>query len=117
MGAMIEGRSSSVHIDGSQIVDRESFHDTCAKAFGFPDFYGRNSNAWIDCVSYIDSPEAGMTRLTIGRTDFLDIELTNVVALAERCPDILAELALLIACVNQRFVESGDRPPLRLVLL
>ena len=27
---------------------------------GFPGFYDRNMNAWIDCMSYIDELGAGM---------------------------------------------------------
>ncbi len=35
-----------VRIDTNRIVDWNSFHDVFAEAFGFPDFYGRNMNAW-----------------------------------------------------------------------
>jgi RNAse (barnase) inhibitor barstar len=36
-----------VKINTKQITDWASFHQVCKEAFGFPDFYGNNMNAWI----------------------------------------------------------------------
>lgn len=52
-----------VRIDGDRIVDWPSFHGVFAEAFGFPDFYSQNMDAWIDCLGYLDEPEAGMTKV------------------------------------------------------
>ena len=41
-----------VDIAVSQITDWQSSHDVFATTLGFPDFYGRNMNAWIDCLTY-----------------------------------------------------------------
>ena len=50
--------TKNVQIDGSAISDWNSFHDIFAAAFGFPAFYGRNMNAWIDCMTWtIQRPE------------------------------------------------------------
>ena len=46
-------------------------------AFGFPEFYGNNMNAWIDWMTNIDDKEAGMTKFWINTADTLIIELTN----------------------------------------
>ncbi len=35
----------------SNISSWKEFHEASHVAFGFPDFYGRNNNAWIDCLS------------------------------------------------------------------
>ena len=53
-----------VRMDCDRITDWESFHSLFAEVFGFPDFYGRNMNAWIDCMSYLDDSEGGMTSFT-----------------------------------------------------
>ena len=37
-----------VSVDCARIHDWNSFHDEFATVFGFPDFYGRNMNAWIE---------------------------------------------------------------------
>jgi RNAse (barnase) inhibitor barstar len=50
-----------VRLDCDRITDWESFHAVFAEVFGFPSFYGRNMDAWIDCMSYLDKPEVGMS--------------------------------------------------------
>ena len=50
-----------IALDTGRITDRDTFHTVFAEAFGFPDFYGRNMNAWIDCITCLDDPDAGMT--------------------------------------------------------
>jgi RNAse (barnase) inhibitor barstar len=44
----------TVKIPTKQIVDWNSFHATLKEALAFPDFYGRNGNAFIDCLTYDD---------------------------------------------------------------
>lgn len=56
---------SKVSLDCNKFHDWPSFHEEFAKAFGFPDFYGKNMNAWIDCMTYLDDPDAGMSTLTV----------------------------------------------------
>jgi RNAse (barnase) inhibitor barstar len=33
------------------ISDWQSLHEESRQAFGFPDFYGMNMDAWIDCLT------------------------------------------------------------------
>ena len=44
-----------VLIDGGRIVDWSSFHAVFAEGMGFPEFYGRNMDAWIDCMTYVET--------------------------------------------------------------
>jgi RNAse (barnase) inhibitor barstar len=37
-------------IDGSKISDEKSFFDEAARALEFPTYFGRNWNAWSDCL-------------------------------------------------------------------
>ena len=48
-----------VRIPTSEIVDWESFHSVFQRVLGFPEFYGRNMNAWIDCLTSADSLDDG----------------------------------------------------------
>ncbi len=48
-------------IDFKKIKDWKSFHDQFSEVMGFPNFYGENMNAWIDCMSYIDDTDAAMS--------------------------------------------------------
>jgi hypothetical protein len=39
--------TSRVSLDCAKIHDWPSFHEEFSKRFGFPDFYGRNMDAWV----------------------------------------------------------------------
>jgi RNAse (barnase) inhibitor barstar len=98
-----------VRINTDLITDWNSFHDIFKMIFGFPDFYGRNMNAWIDCMTDIDDKETGMTKLWINKTDTLVIELTNTDSFKERCNDIYTALLECAAFVNYRKIESNEQ--------
>ena len=51
-----------VRIDTTKIRDWASFHDVFTEIFGFPDFYCRNMDAWVDCMTSLDDPAAGMSK-------------------------------------------------------
>jgi Barstar (barnase inhibitor) len=95
----------------SQITDWDSFHDTFAHALGFPDFYGRNMNAWIDCLTYEDD---GMTAYPVQPGDVLTLQLLECRDFRARCPEIYEALIDSAALVNWRRIELGDPPILAL---
>jgi hypothetical protein len=99
-----------------RITDWDSFHDVFAEALGFPDFYGRSLDAWIDCLTYADDPDAGMIdpALIADNGDVLTLQLGRLGDFAERCS---AQYDALLDCssfVNWRRIESGARPILAL---
>jgi RNAse (barnase) inhibitor barstar len=98
-----------VRVNADLITDWDSFHDIFKITFGFPDFYGRNMNAWIDCMTDIDDKETGMTKVWINKTYTLVIELTNSDNFKERCGDIYLALLECSAFVNFRKVESNEQ--------
>jgi hypothetical protein len=79
-----------VRIDGRAIHDWATFHEVFATALGFPGFYGRNLNAWIDCLTYADDPEAGMITNPVPPGDILTLQIDHVDDLAVRCPALPA---------------------------
>ena len=101
---------SIARLDCSRIHDEESFHDEFNSLFGFPGFYGRNMDAWIDCMSYLDDPNAGMTSCHVepGRT--LTLELVNVKPFREKHPNLYADIVDCSAFVNARCIETGPTP-------
>ena len=103
-------------LDGSSITDWDSFHTACEIEFGFPDFYGRNGDAWIDCLTYVDEGD-GMSRFVLMPDEILRIEVLESAVLRDQQPEILQALKDWTAFVNDRFVESGKKPRLELVLL
>ena len=103
-----------VKIDCNQIHDWDSFHDVFAEKFGFPDFYGRNMDAWIDCMSYLDDPESGMTKITCSKRDYIIIELENIQNFQKIYPEIYEAIIECSAFVNLRSLEANEHPLLML---
>ena len=94
----------TLKITGSQIADWPTFHDTFASALGFPDFYGRNQDAWIDCMTRLDEPGFNANGLDAG--DFLLLQIDSHAA----DPAIMAALLELSAFVNHRRLQTGQDP-------
>ena len=103
----------SVRIQTRQIKDWDTFHSVFATAMGFPDFYGGNMNAWIDCMTYFDD---GMTRFTINSGELLHLEIVDTKKVSDRNPEIFQALIHAVAFVNARRLADGDPPVLALIL-
>jgi RNAse (barnase) inhibitor barstar len=96
-----------VTIDTRQITDCETFHSVCQAAFGFPDLYGRNMNAWIDCMTSLDAPEDGMTSVHVPEGHALALQLEHAGDFARRCPEQYEAIIECAAFVNWRRMERG----------
>jgi len=107
---------ATVRLETELITDWQCFHEVCREAFGFPDFYGMNMDAWIDCMSYLDE-DAGMTRFHLANSEMLHIEVSATEAFNQRLPKIFDALVECSAFVNQRYVKDGKAPLLSLVFL
>ncbi|MBA1363834.1 barstar family protein [Burkholderia gladioli] len=93
---------TNVLIDTNKITDWPSFHRVFSQIFGFPSFYGNNMDALVDCLSYLDDPEAEMTSLHVKPGETLAIQLGAVVSFRRRCPDLFEALQDACAFVNWR---------------
>jgi RNAse (barnase) inhibitor barstar len=105
----------TVELDGRAIAAWPAFHDASRRAFGFPDFYGRNMSAWIDCLSTLREND-GMSAFVLGPDEILEILLQHADSLRRRAPRILAALSDAVEEVNQRHLDSGEKPVLALLL-
>ena len=101
-------------LDTRAIRDWDSFHDACKAAFGFPEFYGRNANAFIDCFNYIDEGD-GLSRFHLAPGESLTIEVRGAGEFATRTPEQALALFQWISFVNENSIAEG-KPP-RLLLL
>ncbi|MEN0020412.1 MAG: barstar family protein [Planctomycetota bacterium] len=109
------GKGPVIEIDGTKITDMESFHDEFARTFGFPDFYGRNMDAWIDCFNYVDSDD-GMRSLTIEPGEILTIHVRSFEAMNSASPQAVRALLECAAFVNHNSLESSGAPLLAIAL-
>src|SRR4051812_24338391 len=86
----------TVIIPVEKIADWPSFHDVFQRLFGFPDFYGRNMNAWIDCMTSVDNASDGMTAVTVQAGEILVLRIDGAFDFRRRCPE---QYDALVECI------------------
>jgi RNAse (barnase) inhibitor barstar len=101
-----------VPIPADRISDWDSFHDVFAEALGFPSFYGRNMDAWIDCLTSADTAAHRMVAadVAVSPGDVLTLQIDNVDDFVRRAPEQYEALVECSAFVNWRRIEAGERP-------
>lgn len=104
---------ATVRLDTEAISDWQSFHQACSEAFGFPDFYGMNMDAWIDCLTYLDEGD-GMSGFHLAKGETLNVEISEAESFKSRLPEIYRALVDASAFVNQRYLDAGKSPMLSL---
>lgn len=97
-----------VRLDTRRIRDWDSFHEVFAEALGFPSFYGRNMDAWIDCMTCLDDAAAGMSVVHVPPGGVVVLELEHVSDFARRCPEHYDAIIECTAFVNWRRIETGE---------
>lgn len=97
-------------------ADWSTFHDVFSEALGFPEYDGRNMDAWIDCLTHSDDPDAGMlsSGAVAGDGDVLTLQIDSAKSFAKRCPDQYGALIECAAFVNWRRIETNERAILAL---
>jgi len=100
-----------------RITDWDTFHAVFQEVFGFPGFYGRNMDAWIDCMTYLDDAGSGMSSVTVLKGGLVVIRVENAAELKNRCPEQYDALVECAAFVNYRRVKVGEPPILALMLI
>ncbi|TPE42832.1 barstar family protein [Pontibacter mangrovi] len=87
-------------IKADNLTDWKSFHREFKNILGFPDYYGENMNAWIDCVDELTEDEQAV------------IHIENGKSMRETVPEILDAFLECSAFVNYRKIEAGENPSL-----
>jgi RNAse (barnase) inhibitor barstar len=106
--------STILRFDLSRISDRESFHQVFKEELGFPEFYGRNMDAWIDCMTSLDCPEDGLSTVFVDKDGILVLHLEDAEDFKQRCPDLFQHLVECAAFVNWSRIEAGSSAVLAL---
>ena len=89
-------------------------HSLLKKAFGFPDFYGKNVNALIDCLSSLRYPEDGMTAIVLKKDETLNI---TVRSFPIKNAIMLYHFIISIQSVNQRYKAKDQSPPITVTFI
>lgn len=80
-------------------------HTALRAAFGFPNFYGGNYPALVDCLSSLRYPDDGMSELVL---DSLEDSVELRVSGADSCSeDVLHTLLSAVTAVNHRAKLNG----------
>ena len=107
---------ATARLDTKLITDWSTFHLVCKETFGFPEFYGMNMNAWIDCLTYLDLGD-GMSRFHLAQGELLHIEVSDTKSFNDRLPEIFDALIESCAFVNMRYLDDGKAPTISLIFL
>ena len=99
--------TKNIQIDGKKIESWDAFHTCFCETFGFPEFYGRNMNAWIDCMTSLDAPDEGMSLIHVEKGDVLVLCISGTDILKKRSKDIYDALVECSAFVNYRRIKTG----------
>jgi hypothetical protein len=106
----------TVELNLAAVKDMASFHAEFDRVMGFPDFYGKNMNAWEDCMGDLSAPgQPGMTKVQVPRGEDLLLVLKGAADLAKRKPDIWLSLLDSTASVNR--TKTSIKGATRLLLL
>lgn len=106
--------TKTVQIEGGKIVDWNSFHTVFFETMGFAEFYGRNMDAWVDCMTCLDEPESGFTHVSVQPGDVLVLLISDIADLKRRCPEIYDAIVECSSFVNWRRIERGREAVLAL---
>lgn len=88
------------------IVDWASFHDVFQERFKFAAYYGRNMNAWVDLMTYLDEP-GQVDALSVEPGVIVGLRLDDAAEFARRMPELYGAIVDGVAVVNARRGEAG----------
>ncbi|OBB19135.1 hypothetical protein A5761_07360 [Mycolicibacterium setense] len=90
----------TISVDLRRTKTTEQLHAVLKQAFGFPDFYGANYAALVDCWSSLRYPDDGMSSVVL---DALEDRLELHVKGLASCPEsVLRTLVSAVEAVNHR---------------
>ncbi len=102
-----------IRIDARRLTDAAALHKVLSETFGFPKSYGKNLDALVDCLSSLDDPDAGMSRVQLfpGQTALLVLDHYEEVE-AKTALEQIQHLIDAVAFVNWRRLEEQAPPVL-----
>ncbi|MEE3664884.1 barstar family protein [Brenneria sp. g21c3] len=102
-----------LYIDFSKLETMDDFHNEMKSIFGFPDFYGKNTHALIDCLTSLRYPDDGMTTITLKKDETLLLEVNN---LNYRNIEVVNTFFSSIQYVNYRCAYLKDKEAIAILL-
>ncbi|AYG99818.1 barstar family protein [Pectobacterium parmentieri] len=104
----------SIFLDFSSISNLDELYDELALQFGFPDFFGRNIDAVIDCIFGVRYPDEGMTKINISGSGCLSLNIRNFSSADVKLKD---SVIYIVEFVNYKYQFKGLEPAILLCLV
>lgn len=105
-------KTKAIQIDFNGLTER-GLNLKMKELLGFPDFYGMNWNAMLDCLSYMRYPDACMSTITLAEDEMLVIDCMNIL---HSCFDLDVFLEVIQQC-NERELNACGKSQILLNLL
>jgi len=102
-----------LEIDLAGVRESNEMHLLFKTVFGFPEFYGKNIHALIDCLSSLRYPEDNMTKIVLDKDEVLLLKIKN---LSRTAKVVLSDLIVAIENVNYRQIKVGNNPAIYISL-
>lgn len=101
-------RCRQVVLDGRELSSWRAFHDVFAREFHFFAAYGRNMDAWIDCMSSL-ADDGGVTSFALRENEYISLHIHNFEEFYRTSGDIASALLECTAFVNRRYESWNSR--------
>ena len=85
-------------------LSKEGLLKDLKEKLGFPDFFGMNWDALIDCISYMRQPEAAMSEVLLDEDEVLIINCKKLLQANFDTKEFLD----VVQCINDRALSCGD---------
>ena len=95
----------TIQVDCKGLTEKD-LHLLLKDKLGFPDFYGMNGDALIDCLSYLREPEAKMTKVFLEEDEVLLINCNDL----SKAKFDASDLVDIVECVNARGLAWFNKP-------
>lgn len=102
-----------VLIDFYKVKTMDDFYDQLSDKLGFPDYFGRNGDALIDCLFSLRYPQDEMTSIHVSSDEYLLLELRGFSSVEQKIKDTLITC---IEFVSKKCKEKGQSPSIVLLL-
>jgi hypothetical protein len=103
-----------VRIDARRLTDAAALHAVMSETFGFPATYGKNLDALVDCLTGLDDPRGGMSRVQVFPGQVALLVLEHADGKGKGPAAQVKALVDVVAFVNWRRMEKGQPPVLAL---
>jgi len=103
-----------IRIDARRLTNAAGLHAALDEAFGFAPGYGKNLDALVDCLTYLDDPKAGLSRVQVFPGQIAVLVLEHMQGMGKQAAAEVKALVDAVAFVNWRRLEKGQPPVLAL---